>query len=48
MKNAFYDIAFRKTIYSSIEKLQIDANKWLKQYNELKPHSEKYCCGKTP
>jgi hypothetical protein len=48
MKNEFYDIAFRKKVYNSIEDLQEDANEWLKQYNELRPHSGKYCYGKTP
>ena len=48
MKNEFYDITFRKKIYNSIEELQADADEWLKQYNELRPHSGKYCYGKTP
>lgn len=48
MKQEFYDIAFRKKIYSSLEELQNDVDAWLKQYNELRPHSGKYCYGKTP
>lgn len=48
MKQEFYDIAFRKKIYNSIEELQTDADLWLKQYNELRPHSGRYCYGKTP
>lgn len=48
MKNEFYDIAFRKKIYNSLEELQIDANEWLRKYNEFRPHSGKYCYGKTP
>jgi transposase InsO family protein len=48
MKNEFYDIAFRKKIYTSLEELQIDANEWLRKYNEFRPHSGKYCYGKTP
>jgi len=48
MKNEFYDIAFRKKIYNSIEELQADVNEWLQQYNELRPHSGRYCYGKTP
>ena len=39
---------FRKKIYSTIEDLQIDVDNWLKIYNELRPHSGKYCYGKTP
>ena len=48
MKNEFYDIAFRKKIYTTIEELQIDVNEWLKFYNEQRPHSGRYCYGKTP
>ncbi len=48
MKQEFYDTAFRKKIYSSIEELQKDADAWLKYYNEDRPHSGRYCYGKTP
>ena len=48
MKEEFYDIAFRKKIYRSLEELQIDVDAWLKKYNQLRPHSGRYCYGKTP
>lgn len=48
MKQEFYDTAFRKKIYTSIEELQNDVDIWLKYYNEQRPHSGKYCYGKTP
>ena len=48
IKNEFYDIAFRKKIYSSVAELQKDVDAWLKNYNTLRPHSGKYCFGKTP
>lgn len=48
MQNEFYAIAFRKKIYNTIEELQIDLDDWLQKYNELRPHSGKYCYGKTP
>lgn len=48
MKQEFYDIAFRKKIYSSLEELQIDVDHWITKYNETRPHSGKYCYGKTP
>ena len=48
MKNEFYDIAFRKKIYASLEQLQIDVDQWLAKYNEQRPHSGKHCYGKTP
>ena len=48
MLNEFYQIAFRKKIYRSIEELQKDVDEWIKEYNENRPHSGKYCYGKTP
>jgi transposase InsO family protein len=44
----FYQIAFRKKIYKTLEELQADLDLWIKQYNEERPHSGKYCFGKTP
>jgi hypothetical protein len=48
MKNEFYDTALRKKIYSSLKELQQDVDVWLNYYNEERPHSGKYCFGKTP
>lgn len=48
MKNEFYDIAFRKKLYSSLDELQADVDRWVLEYNELRPHSGRYCYGKTP
>lgn len=48
MKDEFYSIAFRKKIYNSLEELQTDVNAWLDKYNTLRPHSGRYCYGKTP
>lgn len=48
MKEEFYSVAFRKKLYRSIEELQVDVEEWLKKYNEFRPHSGKYCYGKTP
>ena len=48
MKQEFYDIAFRKKIYHSLEELQADVDKWLSEYNNLRPHSGRHCFGKTP
>ena len=46
--NEFYQIAFRKKIYTSIEELQLDLDNWLKVYNEDRTHQGKMCCGRTP
>jgi transposase InsO family protein len=48
MLDEFYTLAFRKKIYDSIGGLQEDADEWIKEYNEQRPHSGKYCYGKTP
>lgn len=48
MGDEFYAIAFRKKLYSSLEELQTDLDDWLKHYNNQRPHSGKYCYGKTP
>ena len=44
----FYQVAFRKKIYHSIEELQVDLDQWLWYYNHERTHSGKYCFGKTP
>lgn len=48
IQDEFYRVAFRKKIYNSLEELQKDLDVWIKQYNEERPHSGKYCYGKTP
>lgn len=44
----FYQVAFRKKIYQTLEELQADLDLWIKYYNEERPHSGKYCFGKPP
>jgi len=48
MQDEFYATAFRKKIYTSIDQLQADVDIWLEYYNNQRPHSGKYCFGKTP
>lgn len=48
MLQEFYQIAFRKTLYESIEQLQADVDEWMRSYNEERPHSGRFCFGKTP
>lgn len=48
IKEEFFDITFRKKLYCSLDELQIDLNAWLLKYNKFRPHSGKYCYGKTP
>ena len=44
----FYQIAFRKKIYESLEELQDDLDDWILSYNDERPHTGRYCYGKTP
>src|SRR5271154_6697290 len=48
MQDEFYSIAFRKQLYMSLEQLQSDVDAWIAEYNQSRPHSGKYCFGKTP
>jgi hypothetical protein len=48
MQDEFYATAFRKKIYNSLEELQVDVDVWLNYYNNERPHTGKYCYGKTP
>lgn len=48
IQNEFYATAFRKKIYNSLEEIQNDLDEWLVYYNNERPHSGKYCFGKTP
>ena len=48
IKEEFYDIAFRKKIYKSLQELQEDLDLWIAYYNAERPHSGKYCEGRSP
>jgi transposase InsO family protein len=48
MQEEFYAITFRKKLYDSLELLQADLDEWLIYYNHERPHSGRYCYGKTP
>jgi transposase InsO family protein len=48
MQDECYSLLFRKKLYQSLEELQTDVDQWLRKYNEERPHSGRYCYGKTP
>jgi transposase InsO family protein len=48
MLQEFYQVAVRKKLYESIEQLQQDVDHWLQSYNDQRPHSGRFCFGKTP
>ncbi len=46
--NEFYQTAFRKKIYSSLDELQVDLDNWISYYNTKRTHQGKMCYGRTP
>lgn len=46
--NEFYQVAFRKNLYRSLEQLQADLDQWLEYYNNERTHQGKMCNGRTP
>jgi transposase InsO family protein len=48
IQEEFYAVAFRKKLYNSIEEMQKDLDEWMDYYNNERPHSGRYCYGKTP
>lgn len=47
-QDEFYAVAFRKKLYNDLSELQSDLDAWLAYYNSDRPHSGRYCYGKTP
>ncbi|MCH5717125.1 IS481 family transposase [Niabella hibiscisoli] len=48
MQDEFYAIAFRRKLYQDLQTLQNDLDEWLDHYNNERPHSGRFCFGKTP
>ena len=48
MQDEFYAVTFRKKIYQTLDALQADLDEWVFYYNQERPHSGRYCFGKTP
>ena len=48
LRDEWYSLLFREKPYLSLEELQLDLDTWLEKYNIERPHSGRYCCGKTP
>ena len=44
----FYQVTFRKKIYTDLVSLQNDLDEWLIYYNNDRTHQGKMCCGRTP
>ena len=48
IKEEFYQIAFRKKLYSSLEEIQTDLDEFMDTYNADRTNQGKYCQGRTP
>lgn len=44
----FYQVAFRKKLYTSLEEIQTDLDEFLKRYNTKRTNQGKHCKGRTP
>lgn len=44
----FYQVAFRRKLYLTLDELQADLDVWLAHYNGERTHQGKMCCGCTP
>jgi hypothetical protein len=48
VQHEFYQVAFRKKLYHSLEELQVDLDVWMEYYNSERTHQGKMSCGRTP
>lgn len=48
IQEEFYAVAFRKKIFDTLQDMQNDLDEWTSYYNNQRPHSGRYCYGKTP
>ena len=44
----FYQVAFRRKLYNSLDELQTDLDAWIDEFNSDRTHQGKMCCGRTP
>jgi len=48
IQDEFYQVAFRKKLYSTIEEIQADLDDFMALYNAERTNQGKYCQGRTP
>ena len=48
IQDEFYQVAFRKKIYHTIEEIQVDLDTFMEQYNTERTNQGRYCQGRTP
>jgi transposase InsO family protein len=47
-QNEFYQMAFRKKLYHTLEEIQTDLDSFMDYYNNQRTHQGRYCQGGTP
>ena len=48
MLEEFYQVAFRKKLYTTLEDIQTDLDDFMVLYNAERTNQGKYCQGRTP
>lgn len=48
IENEFYEVAFRKKLYKTIEDIQADLDEFMAWYNSERTNQGRYCQGRTP
>jgi transposase InsO family protein len=48
IQNEFYQVAFRKKLYHSLEEIQADLDGFMDYYNNERTNQGRYCQGRTP
>jgi transposase InsO family protein len=48
IQEEFYAVAFRKTLYTSLEQIQVDLDAFMDRYNRERTNQGKHCRGRTP
>lgn len=48
IQEEFYAVAFRKTLYTSLDQMQADLDAFMAMYNERRTNQGKRCQGRTP
>ena len=48
IQNEFYEVAFRKKLYRTLDEIQADLDAFMNYYNTERTHQGRYCQGRTP
>jgi transposase InsO family protein len=48
IEGEFYEVAFRKKLYRTVEEIQADLDEYMRYYNSERTNQGRYCQGRTP